>query len=281
MELVIGSTTFDCSERTIVMGILNVTPDSFSDGGRYDTVDAAVAHGLAMAEEGADIIDIGGESTRPRGVYGEGAAEITREEELKRILPVLKQLKKQCRCVISVDTYKSSVAEASLDEGAELINDISGMTFDPQMAAVVARHRAAIVAMHIRGTPATMQLNPSYENVVEEVKRELQERIDRARSAGIETVIVDPGIGFGKTYRHNLLLLKHLSALKELQYPLLVGTSRKGFIGTATDTAIGDRVDGTAATMAVAIMNGANIIRVHDVKQMKRVALMTDAILHA
>ncbi|HLP14707.1 MAG TPA: dihydropteroate synthase [Bacteroidota bacterium] len=281
MELRLGPNIFDCSERTIVMGILNVTPDSFSDGGQYDSLERAVDHALRMQDDGADIIDIGGESTRPRGAYGQGAIEVPAEEEAKRIIPVIRQLKKERACLISVDTYKSTVAQEALDAGADIINDISGMTFDSRMASVVARYDAAIVLMHIRGTPATMQQHPSYENVVEEVKNELRERIDRAHAAGIKTVIVDPGFGFGKNYTHNLLLLKHLSALKDLQHPLLVGTSRKGFIGTATGAPIDDRVDGTGATMAIAIMNGANLIRVHDVRQMKRVAMMTDAILHA
>ncbi|MGE5313385.1 MAG: dihydropteroate synthase [Acidobacteriota bacterium] len=280
MELVIGSKIIDCSKRTLVMGILNVTPDSFSDGGRFDTADKAVAHAMKMAADGADIIDIGGESTRPRGAtYGQGAMEVPAEEELRRILPVIRRLKLQCECTISVDTYKSSVAEAALDAGADLVNDISGMMFDPAMPSVVARHGAAIVLMHTPGMPWEMPQNPAYTNVIEDVARELGECIDRARSAGIGNVIIDPGFGFGKNYRQNLLLLKHLSALKDLQVPLLVGTSRKGFIGTATDTPVDDRVFGTAATMAVAIMNGANIIRVHDVKQMKHVALMTDAIM--
>jgi dihydropteroate synthase len=281
MDLCIGTKTIDCSRRTLIMGILNVTPDSFSDGGQYLTAAQAVAHGRSMIDDGADIIDIGGESTRPKGAYGEGAAVVTAEEELNRILPVLKALRTESDCLLSVDTYKSVVAEEAILAGADIINDISGMTFDPLMASVIARHRAALVAMHIQGTPSTMQEHPHYDDVVEDVMRHLAERVDSARAAGITTIVIDPGFGFGKNYQHNLLLLKHLARLKSLGCPILAGTSRKGFIGTATQTDVEHRLDGTSATVAIAIMNGANIVRVHDVKQMKRVAMMADAVLHA
>lgn len=281
MELRFGTKTIDCTRRTLIMGILNVTPDSFSDGGNYYSVDTAVAHGKRMLADGADIIDIGGESTRPRGAYGEGPATVTAEEELRRVIPVVKELRKLGDCLLSIDTYKAGVAEAALDAGADIINDISGMTFDPVMGSVVARHHAALVSMHIQGTPATMQADPHYDDVVKEVTAHLRGRAEAARAAGIDTVIIDPGFGFGKTYHHNLLLLKHLGALKEIGCPILVGTSRKGFIGTATGTQLDGRMDGTSATVAMAIMNGATIVRVHDVLQMKRVAMMTDAVLHA
>jgi dihydropteroate synthase len=281
MELCFGTKKIDCSRRTLIMGILNVTPDSFSDGGKYFSPQVAAAHGRHMIDDGADIIDIGGESTRPKGSYGEGAQTVSAEEELRRILPVLKELRKAGDGLLSIDTYKAEVAEQAIMEGADIINDISGLTLDPQMAAVVARHHAALVVMHMQGTPATMQDDPHYGNVVDEVKLELSARAATARAAGIDTVIIDPGFGFGKNYRHNLLLLKHLGSLKEIGCPILVGTSRKGFIGTATETEIGDRLDGTSATVAIAIMNGAAIVRVHDVRQMKRVAMMTDAVLHA
>ena len=281
MELCFGTKKIDCSRRTLIMGILNVTPDSFSDGGKFFSPQAAAEHGRRMIDEGADIIDIGGESTRPKGAYGEGAQTVSADEELRRILPVVKELRKAGDCLLSIDTYKAEVAEQAILEGADIINDISGLSLDPKMAAVVARHNAALVVMHMQGTPATMQSDPHYEDVVNEVKQELSARAATARAAGIGTVIVDPGFGFGKNYRHNLLLLKHLGSLKEIGCPILVGTSRKGFIGTATDTEIGDRLDGTSATVAIAIMNGAAIVRVHDVRQMKRVAMMTDAVLHA
>jgi dihydropteroate synthase len=280
MVLRIGDKQFDCTRRTLIMGVLNVTPDSFSDGGKYASVESAAAHGRRMIDEGADIIDIGGESTRPKGLYGGGAAAVTAKEELARILPVVKELRRAGDCVLSVDTYKAEVAEEAILAGADLINDISGMTFDSRMSAVVAHHRSAIVIMHIQGTPETMQVDPQYENVVLEVKQALAERVAEARAAGIGTVIIDPGFGFGKNYHHNLLLLKHLGEFNDLGCPILVGTSRKGFIGTATNSPIDDRLDGTSATVAIAIMNGANIVRVHDVRQMKRVAMMTDAVLH-
>ncbi len=281
MELCIGTRTIDCSERTLIMGILNVTPDSFSDGGRYLSVEQAVAHGISMIEDGADIIDVGGESTRPKGAYGSGSSHVSAEQELERILPVLKELRNSGDCLLSVDTYKAEVAEAAILAGADIINDISGMTFDPLMGSVVARHGAALVLMHIQGTPATMQDDPHYDNVVDDVKRHLSHSVEMARAAGVESIIIDPGFGFGKNYHHNLLLLKHLGSLKDINCPILVGTSRKGFIGTATGAAIDDRIDGTSATTAIAIMNGATIVRVHDVKHMKRVALMTDAVMHA
>ncbi len=281
MELCIGSKKIDCSKRTLVMGIVNVTPDSFSDGGMYFSVEGAAAHARAMIEDGADIIDIGGESTRPKGAYGSSPSHVSAGEELDRILPVLKELRNAGDFLLSVDTYKSDVAEAALLAGADIINDISGMTFDPLMGDVVARHGATLVLMHIQGTPATMQDNPQYEDVVADVKRHLSLRVEAARAAGVRSIIIDPGFGFGKNYHHNLLLLKHLGSLKDIGCPILVGTSRKGFIGTATSTTIEDRLDGTSATTAIAIMNGANIVRVHDVKQIKRVALMTDAVLHA
>jgi len=281
MEIRFGRKLVDCTRRTLIMGILNVTPDSFSDGGSFYSPEAAAAHGRRMLDEGADIIDIGGESTRPKGAYGAGAAVVTAAEELDRILPVLRELRTMGDILLSVDTYKAEVAEAAIAAGADIINDISGMTFDPAMAAVIAAHDAALIAMHIQGTPSTMQEDPRYDNVVEDVAEHLAARVRAAQEAGIGTVVIDPGFGFGKTYHHNLLLLKHLARLKDIGCPVLVGTSRKGFIGTATGTQTDDRIDGTGATVAMAIMNGANIVRVHDVLRMKRVAMMTDAVVHA
>ncbi|MFA6455339.1 MAG: dihydropteroate synthase [Bacteroidota bacterium] len=279
--LEVGKTTFDFSHRTYVMGILNVTPDSFSDGGKYLSVEAAVARGLEMVEQGADIIDIGGESTRPKGVYGE-THTVTADEELRRILPVIDDIRKRSDIIISVDTTKSVVAEQAVKSGASIINDISGLKFDPKIASVAAQYTAALIVMHIQGTPETMQLNPQYGDVVHEVFAELQASVEQARKAGVQNIIIDPGIGFGKNLEHNLMLLKHLGEFRKLDLPVLIGTSRKGFIGTILNNApVDDRFEGTAATVAAAIMNGANIIRVHDVKAMKRVAMVIDAIQHA
>lgn len=279
--MVIRGRTFDFFQRTYLMGILNVTPDSFSDGGKYLHVDDALAHALRMVEEGADIIDVGGESTRPKGVYGEGAKKVSAEEEIERVVPVITKIRTVSDIPISIDTYKSVVADEALKAGADIVNDISGLRFDPAIATVASKHHAALVVMHIQGTPETMQLHPTYGDVVAEVKEELRRSAEKATQAGVETVIVDPGIGFGKNLQHNLLLLKHLREFCDLGYPLLVGTSRKGFIGTLLNLPVEQRLEGTAASVAVAIMNGANIVRVHDVNEMKRVAVIVDAVKNA
>lgn len=257
------------------MGILNVTPDSFSDGGRYLDLDAAVERALEMVAEGADIIDIGGESTRP------GAEPVPTEEELRRVIPVIERLVDVVDVPISVDTTKSEVAQEALAAGAHIINDISGLQFDANMAKVVADFGAAVVIMHIKGTPRNMQDNPVYNDVVDEILSFLRRQVDTALAAGIprDRIIIDPGIGFGKTTGHNLEILRRLRQFKELDLPVLVGTSRKSLIGNVLKLPVEDRLEGTAATIAVSIMNGADIIRVHDVKAMKRVAVMTDAIV--
>ncbi len=278
-SMTIGTKTFDFSKRTYLMGILNVTPDSFSDGGKYFSVESAVTRALEMIEQGADIIDVGGESTRPKGVYGE-TQEISVDEELNRVIPVIEQIAKSTDTIISIDTTKSVVADEALNAGASIVNDISGLKFDERIAAVTAKHNGTLVLMHIQGTPETMQQHPVYSDVVAEVKAELNLSIEKAKSAGVQNIIIDPGIGFGKNLEHNLKLLKHLKEFQELTYPILIGTSRKGFIGSLLHTTVDDRIEGTAASVAVAIMNGANIIRVHDVKEMKRVAIVTDAILN-
>lgn len=275
--MIIGKKTFDFSKRTYVMGILNVTPDSFSDGGKYFSIESAVTHALEMIEQGADIIDVGGESTRPKGVYGE-AQKISADAELSRVIPVIERISKSTDAVISIDTTKSIVAEEALKAGASIVNDISGLKFDQRIAAVTAKYNATLVVMHIQGTPETMQQNPMYIDVVAEVKVELHQSIEKAKSAGVHNIIIDPGIGFGKNLEHNLKLLKHLKEFQQLGHPILIGTSRKGFIGSLLNTTVDERIEGTAATVAVSIMNGANIIRVHDVKEMKRVAIVTDAI---
>ena len=262
----------DLFSRTHMMGILNVTPDSFSDGGRYLCRDRAVEHGLAMEEEGADIIDVGGESSRP------GSLPCGLEEEKRRVIPVIRQLSKKVKVPISIDTYKSEVAEAALEEGAAIVNDISALRFDPKMAGVVAKHKACVVLMHIKGTPTDMQQDPFYKDLIPEIISYLREGLKIADEAGISQVIVDPGIGFGKRPDHNLEIIRRLSALKILGRPILIGPSRKSFIGHLLDLPVDQRLEGTAAACCAAILNGANIIRVHDVQRMKRVARMTDAI---
>ena len=254
------------------MGILNVTPDSFSDGGKFFSAEKAVDHALAMADEGADFIDVGGESTRP------GSEPLPLDEELRRVVPVIEKLSKKISLPISIDTYKSSVAEAALSVGATLVNDVSGLTFDGAMVQTIARHRASVVIMHIKGTPRTMQQNPQYENVVTEVATFLATQAQKAHTAGIEQIIVDPGIGFGKTLQHNLQLMRNLHEIANLGFPLLVGPSRKSFIGTILDLPTDERLEGTAAAVTTCILNGAHIVRVHDVKEMKRVAKVADAL---
>jgi dihydropteroate synthase len=263
--------------RTLIMGILNVTPDSFSDGGQYVNHDIAIEHGLRMVKEGADLIDIGGESSRP------GARAIDADEELKRIIPVIKGLSGQIDCPISVDTTKADVARAAILNGAEIVNDISAMQFDAKMCQTLRDMDAAVILMHMRGKPENMQTgNIYYRSVRGDIVRFLEMRMDEALSAGImpEKILVDPGLGFGKTPDDNLQLLKHISEFKVLGVPLVVGSSRKSFIGHITGGEPSDRLEGTAATVAIAIMSGAHIVRVHDVKFMKKVALMVDAVIN-
>ncbi len=266
----------DLGGGTHVMGILNVTPDSFSDGGQYADAERALVHAREMAAAGADIIDIGGESTRP------GAEPVPEEEELRRIIPLIERLSAELPVPLSVDTYKSSVAEKALKAGAAIVNDISGLRFSPDMAKVASDYGAAVVIMHIKGTPRNMQQDPVYADIVGEIMEYLEEGIGIAVQAGVnqEKIMIDPGIGFGKNLTHNLTLLNRLDEFKMLGRPILLGTSRKKFIGTILDIpAAEQRVDGTAATVALAIAKGASIVRVHDVARMKQVARMTDAIL--
>jgi dihydropteroate synthase len=258
------------------MGILNVTRDSFSDGGEYLDPGAAEARALAMVEEGADILDIGGESTRP------GAAAVPAEEELRRVLPVVERLAGRVQAEISVDTTKAAVARACLEAGAAILNDVSGLTFEPELAQVAARHGATLVLMHIRGTPSTMQQDPQYEDVVAETMRFLRRQRQVALEAGVapERVWIDPGFGFGKTAEHNLEILRRLREYTSIGASILIGTSRKSTIGRVLgDLPPDQRLEGTAATVAVAIASGARIIRVHDVREMARVARMTDAVV--
>ena len=255
------------------MGVLNVTPDSFSDGGQFVNADQAVAHARAMAQAGADIIDVGGESARP------GAAAISADEEHRRIIPVIKQLRD---LLVSVDTTKAVVAEQALAAGARIVNDISALQFDARMVEVVRDAQAGLVLMHMQGTPETMQQEPQYDDVVTEVREFLKERVAFAVHHGIAAsrIAVDPGIGFGKTVTHNLALLARLSELQSLRQPILVGTSRKSFIGNVLDRPVEQRLWGTAATVTWAIAHGANIVRVHDVPAMAEVARMCDALRH-
>jgi dihydropteroate synthase len=266
----------DLGSRTHVMGILNVTPDSFSDGGLFAGRDAAVAHARALAAEGADIIDIGGESTRP------GALPLSEDEELRRVLPVIERIAADIPVPVSIDTYKAGVARKALAAGASIVNDISGLRFSSDMAPIVADHGAAVVIMHIKGTPRDMQVDPVYEDVVGEIMDYLDESAAIALKAGIagDRILIDPGIGFGKTLQHNLEIINRLDEFTALGYPIVMGTSRKRFIGTVLNIAEPrDRVEGTAATVALAIERGAHIVRVHDVGYMTKVARMTDAIV--
>lgn len=268
-------------ERTLLMGALNVTPDSFSDGGKFFRTEDAAKAAVAMEKAGADILDIGAESTRP------GSAEISATEELGRLLPVLQALRGRLKIPISVDTQKASVAEVALGAGAEILNDISGLNNDPEIAEVAARHGAPLILMHMRGTPRTMQTGPFAKDVVRDVMNGLRKSAAAARSAGLRKsqIVLDPGIGFGKSFAQNYELLARLPELAKLGYPLLVGTSRKGFLG-ATLARNGkplpakERIWGTAASVAASILNGAHIVRVHDVEEMTQVARVTDCVLH-
>lgn len=267
-----GRVEYDLVSRTHIMGILNVTPDSFSDGGKFYDINLAFEHGQKLAEDGADFIDIGGESTRP------GSEPVSAIEEIHRVVPVIEALVKNVSVPISIDTYKSDVAEAALQAGAVIVNDISAMTLDPKMNSVVAKHRASVVLMHIKGAPKIMQENPTYEDVTKDVKKFLQERLLSAREMGIEQIILDPGIGFGKKFEHNIQLFRELKSFASLGYPILVGPSRKSFLGAILNLPPSERLEGTAAAVTASILNGANIIRVHDVKEMKRVAMVSDAL---
>ena len=257
------------------MGILNVTPDSFSDGGLYLEKDRAVEHGLRMISDGADIIDVGGESTRP------GSDPISLEEELERVLPVVSGLRKRTKSLISVDTSKSEVALRAIAEGADIINDISALRNDPQMISVAAKTGAPVVLMHMKGNPKTMQHNPKYENVVSEIKTFLHKRIALVVQKGIdrEKIIIDPGIGFGKRFEDNLTLIRNLNDFATLDQPILVGISRKSFIGKILDLPPGDREEGTLASAILSVIQGAHILRVHEVAPVKRAILVAETIL--
>ncbi|WP_224360916.1 dihydropteroate synthase [Hyalangium versicolor] len=274
--LTLGGRTFTFGARTYVMGVVNVTPDSFSDGGRYAATDAAIAHGLRLAEAGADVLDVGGESTRP------GSLPVPAEEELERVLPVIEGLRARTQVPISVDTTKAAVAREVLKAGTSLINDISGFHFDPELPRVVAEARAACCLMHIQGLPQSMQQSPHYDDILDEVLAFLEEGVARAVAAGMarESILVDPGIGFGKTLGHNLFLLRRLHDLRVLGLPVLVGTSRKGFLGTLTGgKPAAERLAATLGSVAaVAALGGADFVRVHDVAETRDALAVADAL---
>lgn len=267
--------------RTLVMGVLNVTPDSFSDGGRYLRPDLAVARAVEMVEEGADILDIGGESTRPATFTSHQPLPVA--EELSRIMPAIAAIRLHLPDMpLSVDTYKAEVAKEALEMGVVMVNDISALRADKKMASVVRRYNAWVCLMHMPGLPTALVPNPNYADVVREVADHLRERAQAAEEAGIprEKILIDPGIGFGKNAEQNVEILRRLSELLPLGYPVLVGTSRKSFIGKVLgDLPPSERLEGTAATVTLAIASGASVVRVHDVKEMARVARMTDAVV--
>jgi dihydropteroate synthase len=277
MNLQFGNTNVDLSSRTHIMGVLNVTPDSFSDGGKFFKSDDAVRQGMEMIEQGADMIDVGGESTRP------GSDPLPTEDELSRVIPVIGSLSRKSDIPVSIDTYKAEVARRALDAGAQMINDISALRFDPGMKEVAAKYKVPIVLMHIKGTPKEMQKDPHYDDVIAEITEYLRQSIGMAQDAGIdrEKIIIDPGIGFGKRLQDNLNILKNLKEFSILECPILVGCSRKSFIGRVLDLRVEERLEGSLAALAVAVMNGANIVRVHDVRESKRVVGVVDAIRRA
>jgi dihydropteroate synthase len=272
----IGSRTFDLSTRALIMGILNITPDSFSDGGKFFNPGTAIDQGCRMAEAGADVIDVGGESTRPF------APQVSPQEELDRVVPVIEGLKKQLDIPISIDTYKAPVARAALNAGADLVNDISALRLDAQMPALVAQARVPLILMHMQGIPQDMQVNPRYGDLMTEVKEFLRERREFAVSSGIapDKIILDPGIGFGKTWEHNLELIQRLDEFQDLGCPVLLGASRKAFIGKLLDLPVTERDIGTLGVIAVGLIRGANIIRTHNVPWGRQVATVVEAILN-
>lgn len=280
-----GRFRLELGQKTCIMGILNATPDSFSDGGRFNSFDTAVQQGQKLVRDGADILDIGGESSRP---YAEPVSE---QEELDRVIPVIETLSKNIDIPISIDTVKAAVAKEALNAGASIINDISALEKDPDMAALAARKDVPVILMHMKGTPETMQIKPSYDDLMAEITDYLDKRAESAIENGIkkENIILDPGIGFGKTIQHNLVLIKQLKKAADLGYPLLMGVSRKNFIQKILSENLGRQIHaadieseyGTMAASAVSVLNGAHIIRVHDVEKIKPLAHILDAVKNA
>jgi dihydropteroate synthase len=274
----VGDNVFDFSKRSYVMGILNVTPDSFSDGARFYDLDAAIKHGMEMAEQGADIIDVGGESTRP------GADTVSADEEIQRTEPVIRELSKRIDIPLSIDTTKADVARRALDAGAEIVNDISALRADPEMVDVAVSYQAPVVLMHMLGSPKTMQQDICYDSIIEDITDFLKERIDFAINNGVERnkIIIDPGIGFGKSVGNdNFEIIREMRSFASLGLPVLVGPSRKAFIGRLLDAEVDERDIGTLATVSIAIHNGANIVRVHNVAQTKMAAKVADSVIRA
>ena len=261
--------------QTLIMGILNVTPDSFSDGGKLDTPEQAAAYAIKMVEGGAHIIDIGGESTRP------GAKPVSLDEELNRTAPVIEAIRNQSDCIISIDTYKSEVAAGALDAGANMVNDISGFTFDEGMAPLVSEKGVPVVIMHIKGRPRDMQKKPNYDHLIREIKEYFTVHITSAKEAGIHdfNIILDPGIGFGKRLEDNFELIRELKQICAMGYPVLIGPSRKSFIGMVLNLPVAERLEGTLASITASVMNGARIVRVHDVIATHRTVTITEKIM--
>ena len=266
----IGNKIFEPSEKTYVMGILNVTPDSFSDGGSYTSIDKAMEQTEKMIQQGADMIDVGGESTRP------GHVQIGDEEEIKRVVPVIREIKKKFDIPVSIDTYKSVVAKAALEAGADLLNDIWGFRYDEKMAELAAEYDVPVCLMHNRD-------NLDYDDFMEDVKKDLQISLDIAEKYGVkkENIMLDPGVGFGKTYEQNLMVMNHLEEIVDMGYPVLLGTSRKSVIGLTLDLPVDEREEGTLATSVLGAIKGCQFVRVHDVEKNVRALKMTDAILHS
>jgi dihydropteroate synthase len=269
-----GPYHLDLEKKTHVMGVLNVTTDSFSDGGLFLEREKAVVHGITMAEEGADFIDVGGESSRP---FSE---RVSIDEEMERVIPVIEGLSREISVPISIDTCKEAVAREALKAGASIINDVSALRFDPVLASVAAESGVPVILMHMKGTPETMQKSPEYQDLIEEIKEFLEDAVRRAAMAGVreDLILVDPGIGFGKTFDHNLQILKQLSSFSSLEKPILIGTSNKAFIGEILGKKADERVTGTMATVAVAAMQGAHVVRVHNVREAVETVKMVDAI---
>ena len=261
--------------HTLIMGILNMTPDSFSDGGQFKSHNKAIDHALKMVEEGANIIDIGGESTRP------GAESVQLEEELSRTIPIIEAIRLKSDCLISIDTYKSKVAKAALAAGADMVNDISGLTFDHNMASLVAKRNVPVIIMHIKGKPGDMQKNPNYDNLIKEIKAFFEVQIAIAKRARIDSgnIILDPGIGFGKRLEDNFEIIRELGQISTMGYPVLLGPSRKSFIGFTLDLPVEERIEGTLASITAGVINGARIVRVHDIRATRRTLTITEKIM--
>jgi len=272
-----GNSEFELGKRTYIMGVLNVTPDSFSDGGRFLKPDVAVSHALRMVEDGADIIDIGGESTRP------GAEPVSLKDERDRVLPIIEMLSKETHVPISIDTFKSEVAAEAIDRGASMVNDISGLRSSQYMASLVAERGVSLIIMHMKGKPRNMQMAPTYDDVVKEVHGFLEAQLKVALDAGVprDRIILDPGIGFGKTVEHNLEIIAKVEELNTLGLPIMIGTSRKSFIGNILGTDVDDRLEGTIASNVAAVLGGVDFVRVHDVREVARALTLTDRIVRA